>query len=54
MHEIDLMLKFQLEGKNYEARKLSDKLEQTGQYRILDSKGRNTEDIWNRHCFNRG
>jgi len=54
MHEIDLMLKFQLEGKNQEARKLSDKLEQIGPDKILDSNGRNTEDIWNRHCFNRG
>lgn len=54
MHEIDLMLKFQLEGKNQEARKLSDKLEQIGPTRILDSNGKNTEDIWNRHCFNRG
>lgn len=54
MHEIDLMLKFQLEGKTQEARALSDKLEAIGPDKILDPSGNNTEDIWNRHCFNRG
>lgn len=54
MHEIDLMLKLQLEGKHTEARKLSDKLEQIGPDKILDPKGENTQDIWFRHCFNRG
>lgn len=54
MHEIDLMLKLQLEGNHTEARKLSDKLEQIGPDKILDPKGENTQDIWFRHCFNRG
>ena len=54
MHEIDLMLRFQMEGKNKEARALSDKLEDIGSDKILDPFGNNTEDIWNRHCFNRG
>jgi hypothetical protein len=54
MHEIDLMLKLQLEGKHTEARKLSDKLENIGPDKILDPKGENTQDIWFRHCFNRG
>lgn len=54
MHEIDLMLKLQLEGKHAEARKLSDKLENIGPDKILDPKGQNTQDIWFRHSFNRG
>lgn len=54
MHEIDQMLKYQLEGKHVEARELSDKLEQIGEKKILDPQGNNTQDIWLRHCFNRG
>ena len=54
MHEIDLMLKLQLEGNHAEARKLSDKLEAIGPEKILDPNGKNTQDIWMRHCFNRG
>ena len=54
MHEIDMMLKLQLEGHHAEARKLSDKLEEIGPDKILDPHGKNTEDIWMRHCFNRG
>jgi len=54
MHEIDEMLKLQLEGKHEEARVLSDKLEAIGAEKILDPNGKNTQDIWMRHCFNRG
>ena len=54
MHEIDEMLKLQLEGYHKEARVLSDKLEAIGADKILDPKGENTQDIWMRHCFNRG
>ena len=54
MHEIDRMLKCQLEGDHVTARELSDKLESIGADKILDAKGVNTEDIWMRHCFNRG
>lgn len=54
MHEIDEMLRLQLEGKHAEARALSDKLENIGPAKILDPKGQNTQDIWMRHCFNRG
>jgi hypothetical protein len=54
MHEIDEMLKLQLEGKHKEARVLSDKLEAIGSDKILDPNGKNTQDIWMRHCFNRG
>ena len=54
MHEIDLMLKYQLEGKHKEARELSDKLERIGPQEIKDPMGKNTQDIWFRHCFNRG
>ncbi len=54
MHEIDMMLKLQLEGKHVEARALSDKLEKIGEKEILDPRGKNTQDIWFRHCFNRG
>ncbi|MFZ4059034.1 MAG: methyltransferase domain-containing protein [Ferruginibacter sp.] len=54
MHEIDMMLKLQLEGEHEEARKLSDKLEEIGPDEILDGEGKNTSDIWLRHSFNRG
>jgi predicted SAM-dependent methyltransferase len=54
MHEIDEMLKLQLEGHHVEARVLSDKLEAIGAEKILDPNGKNTQDIWMRHCFNRG
>ena len=54
MHDIDMMLKLQLEGKHDEARVLSDKLEALGRGKVLDPKGEATDDIWMRHCFNRG
>jgi hypothetical protein len=54
MHDIDLMLQLQLEGKNKEAREISDKLEKLGRDNILDPNGKNTEDVWMRHSFNRG
>ena len=54
MHDIDMMLQLQLEGKSEEARAISDKLEKLGPEKILDPKGNNTQDIWMRHCFNRG
>lgn len=54
MHDIDMMLQLQLEGKSEEARVISDKLEKLGPEKILDPKGNNTQDIWMRHCFNRG
>ena len=54
MHEIDQMLQLQLEGRHTEARALSDKLEAIGPDKIQDPKGQNTQDIWMRHCFNRG
>lgn len=54
MHDIDRMLQLQLEGKHAEARAISDKLEALGPEKILDAHGKNTTDIWMRHCFNRG
>jgi len=54
MHEIDQMLEHQLKGYHQEARILSDKLEKIGRTEILDNNGKNTQDIWFRHCFNRG
>ena len=54
MHDIDLMLKLQLEGKHDESRAISDKLEALGPDKITDMHGKNTQDIWMRHCFNRG
>jgi hypothetical protein len=54
MHDIDLMLQLQLEGKNKEARAISDKLDHQGPDGILDATGKNTQDIWLRHSFNRG
>ena len=54
MHDIDMMLKLQLEGKHDEARAISDKLEALGKGKVLDPKGEATDDIWMRHSFNRG
>lgn len=49
-----MMLDHQLRGRHQEAKELSDKLEKIGPQKILDPKGNNTQDIWFRHCFNRG
>jgi hypothetical protein len=54
MHDIDLILKLQLEGRHKEAGEISNKLEKLGPEKILDTQGNNTQDIWFRHCFNRG
>ena len=54
MHELDIMLKLQLDGNHDEAKIISDKLESLGPDSILDSKGNNSIDIWYRHRFNRG
>lgn len=54
MHEIDKILKLNREGKSNEAKRLSDYLESLGPEKILDNEGKNNQDIWFRHCFNRG
>ena len=54
MHDIDLMLKLQLDGKYEEARAISDKIEAAGRENLKDPNGKVTDDIWMRHCFNRG
>lgn len=54
MHDIDLMLDHSLRGEFKESRAISDKLEALGPKGILDTRGKNTEEIWMRHCFNRG
>ena len=54
MHDIDVMLDHSLHGRFKESREISDKLEALGPDRILDIHGKNTNDIWIRHCFNRG
>jgi len=54
MHDIDKMLLLSLEGKHAEAWEISEKLEKIGPEKILDREGKNTQDIWLRHCFNRG
>lgn len=54
MHDIDLMLELQLEGQHVEARKITDKLEQLGLDQMPTNPGQSKEDIWTRHCFNRG
>lgn len=54
MHDIDLMLKLQLEGKQAEARAISDRIDQAGPDKLTDTNGRVTVDIWMRHLFNRG
>jgi hypothetical protein len=54
MHDIDLMLRLQLEGRYQEAREISDKLEEIGPEKLTDINGKVTDDIWLRHSFNRG
>jgi hypothetical protein len=54
MHDIDRILKLQLEGKNKEAREISDKIDEAGPTKLKDPRGVVTEDVWLRHCFNRG
>jgi hypothetical protein len=54
MHDIDLLLDYQLKGNNAEARKISDKIEKLGPTKLKDLQGNVTEDIWLRHSFNRG
>jgi hypothetical protein len=54
MHDIDQMLLLSLEGEHDKAWEISEKLEKIGPKNILDVEGNNTEDIWFRHCFNRG
>lgn len=54
MHDIDNILKLQLDGKHAEARMISDKIQENGPEKLLDLSGQNTQDIWFRHCFNRG
>ena len=54
MHEIDEMLMLSLEGEHDKAWELSEKLEKIGPNEIVDLQGKNTQDIWFRHCFNRG
>jgi predicted SAM-dependent methyltransferase len=54
MHDIDKMLLLSLEGNHDEAWEISEKLEELGPDKILDVHGKNTQDIWLRHCFNRG
>jgi len=54
MHDIDLMLELQLQGKHSEARQISDNLDKLGFDRIPTNPGQSREDIWRRHCFNRG
>lgn len=55
MHDIDLMLELQLQGKHQEARAISDKLEEQGPEKIVGPDGViGNQDTWTRHCFNRG
>ena len=54
MHDIDRMLKLNLAGHAAEARAISDKIEAAGQGQLVDYHGNATQDIWMRHCFNRG
>lgn len=55
MHDIDLMLQLQLEGRWQEARAISDKLENQGPEKIIGPDGvAGNKDTWFRHCFNRG
>lgn len=49
-----MMLQLQLEGKNKEAREISDRMEQLGPDGILVPKDSSKEDVWIRHSFNRG
>ena len=48
------MLILQYQGKHKEAKALSEKMEMIGPKKLLDSSGKNTQDIWLRHTYNRG
>lgn len=54
MHELDMMLDLQLQGRNEEAWALSEKLEKIGPDKIHDITGKHNPEMWLRHCFNRG
>jgi predicted SAM-dependent methyltransferase len=54
MHEMNEMLILQYQGKHKEAKAISDKMQMLGPKKILDDYGKNTQDIWIRHTYNRG
>lgn len=55
MHDIDLELELNLQGKHKEARAISDKLEALGPEGIPDTKGNlGNPEMWMRHSYNRG
>lgn len=55
MHDIDLELELNLQGKHEEARAISDKLETLGPDQIPDTKGNlGNPEMWMRHSYNRG
>jgi len=54
MHDIDLELQLQLEGKHEEAWLISEKLQKLGPENIYDTTGVKNPEMWIRHSFNRG
>lgn len=54
MHDIDLELQLQLEGRHEEAWQISEKLEELGPNGIYDTTGVKNPEMWIRHTFNRG
>lgn len=55
MHDIDLMIELQLQGRHTEARAISDKLNETGPDKIVGPDGVvGNQDTWLRQSFNRG
>jgi hypothetical protein len=54
MHELDEQLQLMLKGEFEKAWQLSEKLEKIGPDEIRDPSGQKNQEMWVRHCFNRG
>ncbi len=54
MHPIDQELKLMLEGHFDQAWAISERLESQGPDDLPDPQGKENNDMWVRHCFNRG
>lgn len=54
MHDIDFQLQHMLRGEFSLGRAISDRLEKLGPGRLPSAGENSQEDLWLRHCFNRG
>lgn len=54
MHDIDFQLQHMLRGEFSLGRAISDRLEKLGPGRLPSAGDNSQEDLWLRHCFNRG